>query len=289
MKKKKLNNSSSPSSNGDLESSDFHTAVARIAVAQTCQSVGYRGAETSALKTLTDVAVRYLQSLAKSAATSATSTGRTQCNLLDIVRALEDLHTDLGFHGNSEPKSRLNLLSDSSLLRDTMKFVYWTHEIPFSKPLPRRCPALASNPPCFSNESAKWNHIPRWLPAFPKINDGEEEKPVVAASSEVETAWEKKSRLIRTSSCEISTLPEKRKKVSFKIGGGGGGGRNEIETGIGSDLRNGVCKAGKRISFQMYDDEKSLNASSRSNHDSRPSMKKKLEESCSRTKVILMH
>lgn len=280
MKKKKIKYSSSPSPNSNLESSDFHTAVARISVAQICQSVGYRGAQTSALETLTDVAVRYLRSLAKSTATSAGSTGRTQCNLLDIVCALEGLHTDIGFHGNSEPKSRLNSLSDSSILRDIMKFVYWTREIPFSKPLSRRCRTLAPIPPCFSDESAKWNHIPRWLPAFPKINDGGE-KPVVAAASEGEIAWEK-TRSTRTSS-EISRLPEKRKKVSFKIGDGG---RNEIERGLGLDLRSGVCKGGKRISFQIYDDENFLNAGSSSNHDA---MKKKLEESCSRTKMIMMH
>ncbi|KAI3727583.1 hypothetical protein L6452_16199 [Arctium lappa] len=283
MKKKKIKNSSSPSPDTDLQSSDFHTAVGRIAVAQICQSVGYRGAQTSALETLTDVAVRYLRSLAKSAATSAGSTGRTQCNLLDIVRALEGLHSDIGFRGNSDPKSRLNSLSDSSILRDTMKFVYRTREIPFSKPLPRRCRTLAPIPPCFSDESAKWNHIPRWLPDFPKLNVGGE-KPVVAAASEDEIALEKKTR----TSSVISNLPEKRKKVRFKIGGGGGG-RNEIEIGLGLDLdlRSGVCKGGKRISFQiLHDDEKFINSSSSSDHDA---MKKKLDESCSRTKMIMMH
>ncbi|KAJ0588427.1 putative transcription initiation factor TFIID subunit 8 [Helianthus annuus] len=40
-------------------------------------------------------------SLAKSASTSASSTGRIECNLYDVIRALEDLHADVGFTGNS--------------------------------------------------------------------------------------------------------------------------------------------------------------------------------------------
>lgn len=182
MKKKKIKYSSRSSKISDLESLDFNTAVMRIAVAQMCQSVGYQGAQASALKTLTDVAVRYLRSLAKSAANSAGSTGRTQCNLLDVVRALEDLHSDIGFHGNSEPKRRLYLLSDSSILRGTMHFVYRSREIPFAKPLPRCSPTLPSNPPCFTDKNTKWNHIPRWLPDFPKISDAGEKTIVTTAN-----------------------------------------------------------------------------------------------------------
>lgn len=248
-KKKTRGSSSSSSESSDRQSSDFHTAVARIAVAQICHSVGYRRAETTALKTLTDVAVKYIQTLAESTATSATSTGRTQCNLLDFICALEDLHSGIGFHGNSEPKRRLYPLSDSSILVDMMKFVNRIREIPFAKPLPRRCQTLPVNQPCFSGESSRSNHIPRWLPAFPEneITDGGE-KPVVNAAVEGEIACE--------SVREISKLPEIRKKVSFKISGGGGGCRSEIEIGFGVDLRSGVCKGGKRVSCQLFDDEK---------------------------------
>ncbi|CAI9274359.1 unnamed protein product [Lactuca saligna] len=274
MKKKKVKDSSRLSKESDLESSDFNTAVMRIAVAQMCQSVGYQGAQISALKTLTDVAVRYLRALARYSTTSANSTGRTQCNLFDIVRALEELHSNIGFHGNSEPKRRLNILTNSSILRDTMKFVYRSREIPFANPLPRRSPTLPSNPPCFSNQNTKWNHVPSWLPDFPKISDAGE-KPIFTASNEGETAWEKKMRTTESNK-QISKLPEKRKKISFKIGGG----KNEFEMAYGVDLKSGVCKGGKRISCQIYDDDRFSDASS--------SSKKKLEESSSRTKMNVM-
>ncbi|KAI3710882.1 hypothetical protein L2E82_40677 [Cichorium intybus] len=275
MKKKKIKYSSRSSKISDLESLDFNTAVMRIAVAQMCQSVGYQGAQASALKTLTDVAVRYLRSLAKSAANSAGSTGRTQCNLLDVVRALEDLHSDIGFHGNSEPKRRLYLLSDSSILRGTMHFVYRSREIPFAKPLPRCSPTLPSNPPCFTDKNTKWNHIPRWLPDFPKISDAGE-KTIVTTANEGEIAWEKNMPSTESNK-QISKLPEKRKKMSFKIGCG----KNEIDMAFGVDLKSGICKGGKRISCQTYDDDRFSDSSSRS--------KKKLEESSSRTKMIVMH
>lgn len=271
-KKKTRGSSSSPCQTGVPESSDFHTAVARIAVAQICKSAGYRGAQTSALETLTDVAVRYLQSLAKSAATSAGSTGRTQCNLLDIIFASEELHSDIGFHGNSDPKRRLYSLTDSSILRDLMMFVNRTREIPFAQPLPRLCHTLPLNRPCFSGESAKWNHIPRWLPSFPEITDGAE-KMVAAAGDgdgdgegEGETAW------------EISKLPEKRKKVSFKIAGDGGR-RNTTEMEFGVDLRSGICKGGKRISVQINDEDHDANF--------KQSMKMEFEEHSSRTKTVI--
>ncbi|KAI3787606.1 hypothetical protein L1987_42195 [Smallanthus sonchifolius] len=276
-KRKKIRASFSQSSDmessqsSDMESSDLHLSVFRIAVAQICNSVGYTGAQTSALKTLTAVAVRYLQSLAKSAANSASSTGRTKCNLLDIIRALEDLHSDVGFHGNSDRKRRLYILSDSSILIDTMKFVYLTPEIPFAKPLPRHSQTLPPNPASFSDESGKWNHVPRWLPVFPKTSDVAEET-VIPAPIEDETAWEKTE-----SNRKISKLPEKRKKVSFTIGGGG---RNVIKMQSEVDLRDGICKGGKRISCQIYEDENFVSASCSSNHDlkPKPSMKKKLQD-----------
>ncbi|XP_071705373.1 transcription initiation factor TFIID subunit 8-like [Rutidosis leptorrhynchoides] len=263
-KKKKFKDSSSSSSSEITcsESSDYHTAVSKIAVAQICKSVGYKGAQTTALETLTDIAVRYLQSIAKSAATSAISTGRTQCNLLDVIRAFEDLHSDLGFKGNSDPKKRLYILSNSSILRDTMKFVYRTREIPFAKPLPRRGSTIPSFSTCFPDERVKLNHIPRWLPSFPKIGDGGDKTVVDTAN---EGAIEVEKMCLIESDRKISKLPEKRRKVSFKISGGSGG-RNEIVVKFGGDLRSGVSKRGKRILCEIYDDD--------DNDDGKPASKK---------------
>lgn len=241
MKKKKKTKNSSTSSR--LTDSDFHVAVTKIAVAQICHSVGYRGTQTTALETLTDVTIRFLQSIGSSAVTVANSTGRTQSNLHDVIVALQNMYHDVGFIGNSNVTKRV---TDSSILRDTMKFVYRNREIPFAKPLPRRCSTVTSYPPWFSGECG---HIPPWLPDFPKIEEA------IVTDSKIERSIDS---IKSNAGIKISELPEKRKKVRFTIigrGGGGGGLRNEIENGYGVDLRARVCKGGKRISFQMYDDD----------------------------------
>ncbi|KAK1409049.1 hypothetical protein QVD17_41323 [Tagetes erecta] len=276
LKKKILNSSSSQTIN--LQSSDLHFNVVKIAVAQICNSIGYKRTQTSALETLTSVTIRYLQSLATSAVTSANSTGRTECNLFDIIRGLEDLHSGVGFHGNSNLNRRLYKLSESSIVRDTMEFVHLSREIPFAKPLPRYI--VTANPPWLVNESGKLNHIPIWLPDFPKIVNGGE-KTVVEAPIEDESAWEKRFKKIE-SNRRISNLPEKRKKVSFPIIGGDG--RNVIVMECEGDLRGGICKGGKRVSCQIYEDvdESFVNASCSSNHDPKlkpkASVKMKLQE-----------
>lgn len=50
-------------------------------------------------------------------------------------------------------------------------------------------------------------------------------------------------------------LLEKRDRVRFKMGFGVGRGRVKGEVGegiVGVDLRNGVCRGGKRVSCQVY-------------------------------------
>ncbi|KAF5800742.1 putative transcription factor Hap3/NF-YB family [Helianthus annuus] len=283
-KKKKIKASSSQSHHTDSEPSDLklHTAAVKIAVAQICKSVGYKAAQTSALETLTAVTVNYLMSLAKSAATFASSTGRTECNLYDVIRALEDLHADIGFTGNSDLKKRLCLLSDSSILRDMMKFVYLSREIPFAKPLPRRRYTVPANSPYFGAESVKWKHIPRWLPEFPKVVDGGGTTVAPAASGD-ETGCEKKF-VTKEFDRKVDKLPEKRKKVSFRIGCGG---RRVIKMKSGGDLRSGMCKRGKRVLCEIYedtDDEKIVNDSCSGNDEvkviqyTRRKKKKKLQE-----------
>nr|GEW41865.1 transcription initiation factor TFIID subunit 8-like [Tanacetum cinerariifolium] len=134
MKKKKKTNSSSNPINGS-DSSTFHVSIATAAVAQICHSIGFKSTQTTALQTLTNITVRYLTSLASSAATSAASTGRTECNLYDVIRGMEDVHADVGFNGNSVVTRRLSSLSDSEMLKDMMRFVHWSREVPFAKPL----------------------------------------------------------------------------------------------------------------------------------------------------------
>ncbi|KAF7149302.1 hypothetical protein RHSIM_Rhsim03G0155300 [Rhododendron simsii] len=151
----------------ETDTSTFAFAVTRIASAQICQSVGFTSARRSALDTLTNVAARYLRALARSAAAASSSSGRTQSNLLDVVRALEDLASVHGFSGAWDP-SRRPLAS--ATLADLSSFVERTDEIPFAKPLPR--------PPSPERAvfTAKWTgvlHVPRWLPAFPEMGERE--------------------------------------------------------------------------------------------------------------------
>ncbi|XP_076897615.1 transcription initiation factor TFIID subunit 8-like [Bidens hawaiensis] len=218
-KKKKLKASSSESHTATSSSSpppDLHTAAVKLAMAQICTSIGYKRAQSSALEILASITVTYIQSLAKSASTFANFTGRTECNLYDVIRALDDVHYDVGFDGNSDViNRRLCNLSDSSILRDVMRFVRYSYEIPFAKPLPRRRIELRPNPPCFGNESVKLRHIPMWLPEFPKLAGAGE------ITVEGETESEVNSGAVELVK-EISKLPEKRKKVRFTIGGRGG-------------------------------------------------------------------
>ncbi|EYU28998.1 hypothetical protein MIMGU_mgv11b023610mg [Erythranthe guttata] len=65
------------------------SSSARVAVAQICQSMRFKGAQKSALKVLTDVATMYLKAIAKLGAASANSNG------------LEDLGSVQGFAGSS--------------------------------------------------------------------------------------------------------------------------------------------------------------------------------------------
>nr|XP_043607604.1 transcription initiation factor TFIID subunit 8-like [Erigeron canadensis] len=240
MKKNRTRTLSSQSKLNIFQSSDFHTAVSKIAVTQICKSVGYAAAQTTALQTLTNIAVSYLQSIAKSAVISAVSTGRTQCNLYDVIRGLEDLHYDVGFTGNGNINKRLYPLADSSMLLDIRKFVYRNREIPFAKPLPRGCDVDSQ---CLFGDSEKvLKHVPRWLPDFPVISEKEEKTVVavvVAGGSDLENEGKKAA----------SELAAKRERISFKIvRRSGSKTKNEIK------LEFGVCKGGKRISCHNYTD-----------------------------------
>ncbi|KAL6533871.1 hypothetical protein OROHE_013704 [Orobanche hederae] len=195
-----------PVMRGSLPESQFSLAIVRVAVAQICQSTGFKGAQNSALEALAEVAARYLQEIAKLAAASANSDGRTESNLPDIIVALEDLSSIQGYLGLSNVRSPS--LYTSSVVRDLMNFVKYTYEIPFARPLPPR-KVYYSNGKKFlkrGNSSSgsrgycdggRWGHVPRWLPAVP-VEKGKEkvvetEKEVIWGSLEnVKSEEEKK-------------------------------------------------------------------------------------------------
>ncbi|XP_019059082.1 PREDICTED: transcription initiation factor TFIID subunit 8-like isoform X3 [Tarenaya hassleriana] len=129
---------------------DFAYAVARMAVAQTCESVEvnsfqesqlregvrFSSFQESALATLTDVAVRYVQRIGKTALLYSNMAGRTEGVVKEIIR----------YTGEAEE----------------MPFAYSLPCFPINRgkrPAPS-FPEVGARPPD--------EHIPVWLPAFPE-------------------------------------------------------------------------------------------------------------------------
>ncbi|ESQ49894.1 hypothetical protein EUTSA_v10020925mg [Eutrema salsugineum] len=161
---------------------DFAYAIAKMAVAQICESaevnvyqesqtregVRFSSFQESALETLTDVAIRYIQSIGMSAHLYANIAGRREGNSLDIVQTLEDLGSGLGFAGVSDTG---RCLADSGVVKDIIRYTGEAEEMPFVYSLPRFPINKEKRPsPSFSEVGAESpdEHIPVWLPAFPE-------------------------------------------------------------------------------------------------------------------------
>ncbi|XP_052173068.1 transcription initiation factor TFIID subunit 8 [Diospyros lotus] len=146
---------------------EFGRAVSRIAVAQVCESVGFESFNESALEALTDIAVRYLRDLGKTASFYANLAGRTECNVFDVVQGLEDLGSSSGFAGASEIR---NCITGSGMVKELVEYVENAEEIPFAQPVPH-FPVMRTRtmiPSFFQmGETPPFKHIPPWLPAFP--------------------------------------------------------------------------------------------------------------------------
>ncbi|XP_039051980.1 transcription initiation factor TFIID subunit 8-like [Hibiscus syriacus] len=146
---------------------DFGISISKIVVAQICESVGYQGYKEFALEALTDISIWYPCDLAKNASFHANLDGRTECDVLDITRALEDLGDSHGFPGASETG---NCLVDSWIVKEITQFMDTKEEIPFAQPVPK-FPVVRNEKlvPSFKhmNEAPPGKHIPSWLPAFP--------------------------------------------------------------------------------------------------------------------------
>lgn len=165
-------------SEGDHESSskkglssqggdEFGRAVAKIAVAQICESAGFHGCHISAVDALVEVVVRYICDLGKSASFYANLARRTSCNVFDIIQSLEDLSSPMGFSGASDVH---HCLVGSGVVREITQFVNTKEEVPFAQPIPRfpisRTPKTA---PTFVQAGIEppGKHIPEWLPRLP--------------------------------------------------------------------------------------------------------------------------
>lgn len=143
---------------------EFGRAVANTAVAQICEGLGFHGIQRSAAETLADIALRFLSDLGKAAHFYASLCGRTQCNVFDVILAMEDMGPGAAVESSSR------CLGQSGALKDVMRYVEFAEEIPFAIPVPHfpvsKCRAA---PPSFAQlgEEPPHAHIPPWLPAFP--------------------------------------------------------------------------------------------------------------------------
>lgn len=168
---------------------EYGRAIAKIAVAQICESVGFQGYQQSStsssssaqgndgfvgfqsfqhstLDVLSEVAIRYIVDLGKTAHFYANLAGRTDCNALDVVQGLEDLVSLQGFSGASDVDRSL---AQSGTVREIMQYV-GSEEIPFARDV-THFPVVKSRKqaPSFLQigETPDGEHIPAWLPAFP--------------------------------------------------------------------------------------------------------------------------
>ncbi|KAJ1421513.1 hypothetical protein SESBI_13734 [Sesbania bispinosa] len=146
---------------------DFAQAIAKIAVAQVCESEGFQAFQQSALDTLSDIVARYILNIGKSANYYANLAGRAECNVFDVIQGLEDMGSVQGFAGASDID---HCLESSGVIREIVQFVNEGEPVMFARPFPR-FPVVKERmlTPSFlqKGEEPPGEHIPAWLPAFP--------------------------------------------------------------------------------------------------------------------------
>ncbi|KAJ6834940.1 transcription initiation factor TFIID subunit 8-like [Iris pallida] len=151
------------SSGGD----EFGGAVARIAVAQICESVGFHSSHGSALNALADIAIRFICTLGNAANFYANSASRTEGNVFDLIQGLEELGNSHGFSGAPDVH---RCLASSGVVREIVRFMSTEEEVPFPRPVPS-FPIVRDQRPALSfakiGEKPAGDHIPDWLPPFP--------------------------------------------------------------------------------------------------------------------------
>ncbi|XVE51689.1 hypothetical protein DITRI_Ditri02bG0061700 [Diplodiscus trichospermus] len=202
---------------------DFQFNITKVAVSQICRSVGFRRSKVLALETLTMVATKYIEALAKSAVSFSNAANRTQSNLLDLTNAIHDLSFHGGFMGASTLHDNYCLLK-SSVLEDLLGFVSSVDEIPFAKPIERAKEREIEEVKESSGNLQRGAHVPKWLPGFPDVVCNKECNKRVNG----EELWENCSSVL---GCQSDGLEEKingsnggelakeRKRVKFRING----------------------------------------------------------------------
>lgn len=149
---------------------EFSQSIARIAVAQICESVGLHGFQQSALDTLSDITCKYIQEIGKTSNFYANLAGRTESNISDIVHGLEDLGLSQGFIGASDID---HCLSESGIIKEISQYIGVSEEVGFAYSIPP-FPVIKerkSTPTFFqTGKTPPLDHIPHWLPCFPDPN-----------------------------------------------------------------------------------------------------------------------
>ncbi|KAK4386411.1 Transcription initiation factor TFIID subunit [Sesamum angolense] len=183
-----------------ISESEFSFTIARVAVAQICQSVGFKGAQNSALEALTDITTRYLEAIAKLGAASCNSNGRSQSNLPDFIVALEDL------------ASIQAVAAKRSFFQGAKR---------------RLLKHKGDNKRWYCN-GGSWRHVPSWLPPVPVVE--EQDKEAEGKKGEVKwECWEEREEekwecgretVERKCDDEILQVSGKRGKVRFRMGVG---------------------------------------------------------------------
>ncbi|KAL8117256.1 transcription initiation factor TFIID subunit 8-like [Apium graveolens] len=146
---------------------EFVEAIAKMAVAQVCESSGFQGFQQSALDTLSDIAIRYMNQIGKIAVSNANLSGRNECNVFDVLQGLEDLGMSQGFSGASEIDRGVE---GSGIVREISEYVEFSERVPFAYSIPSFpvVKEMKVTESFFkSGGSPPDEHIPTWLPVFP--------------------------------------------------------------------------------------------------------------------------
>ncbi|KAF7852177.1 hypothetical protein BT93_L5338 [Corymbia citriodora subsp. variegata] len=261
-KSKKQENLSLVASN----QTEYASSITKIAVSQICKSVGFKSAQLHALDILTDVAVRYLQSIAKSAATYANTSSRTQSNMFDLINALNDINSVSGFQGAACIHKNSASVLASGVLCDLNNFVKYSHEIPFAKPVPKGdavdlpLPMMHSSGGTNFSSISRGLHIPRWLPPLPDMATSMENREILSSQrNHGEQLWGSSLSLEKHETNEpilvnkrpsLMGLEEWRGKVKFTIGMG-----RRIGNGMEGGLRKVICGGEKRVYCRIRSDD----------------------------------
>ncbi|XWS30148.1 hypothetical protein CRYUN_Cryun24cG0092900 [Craigia yunnanensis] len=200
-KKHEKSQKQSKSSKFHSKSDDFALAIAKLAVAQLCESVGFQSFQHSALETLSDIIVRYIYSLGKTANFHANLAGRVEANVFDVIEGLEELGSGLGFAGASDVD---RCVVNSGIVRDIVHFVGDADDIPFAYDVPQ-FPVVKEWKEMGSfwekGEEPPGEHIPSWLPAFPdletytaRLSEGNETNVLNGEKTELTRVEKKRER-----------------------------------------------------------------------------------------------